>query len=322
MRRFLDPKNDLTFKRLFGTEKNKGILLAFLNDIFDGVHPKIEDVSFQPLNKYPEIKTFTQGIVDLSCRDIEGNQLIIEMQCYGDSEFLQRACFYTSCVYIGQKTQGKKYDELKPVRFLAILERSLFSDDADYLSHDKILNIRTHQCRLKQFSFSFFELSKINKNFEDSRTAIEKWAYFFKNATEITDKELEAIANDRSPVKDAYYALEQYNYTKEELETYNYYDRNASAITTSLSDAKAEGKAEGLAEGRAEGLAEGKAEGLAEGLTKGLAEGEAKGIAETKREMVVEMHHKGIDKNVIVEISHLALEEVEQIISRYDEKNK
>jgi hypothetical protein len=49
MRRFLDPKNDLTFKRLFRTEKNKGILLAFLNDIFEGVHPKIEDMSFQPL---------------------------------------------------------------------------------------------------------------------------------------------------------------------------------------------------------------------------------------------------------------------------------
>jgi predicted transposase/invertase (TIGR01784 family) len=115
MRRFLDPKNDLIFRRLFGTEKNKGILLAFLNDIVEGVHPKIEDVSFQPLNQYPDIRTLPQGIVDLSCRDSEGNQLIIEMQYYGDSEFLQRACFYTSCVYVSQKTKRNKYDGLNPV---------------------------------------------------------------------------------------------------------------------------------------------------------------------------------------------------------------
>jgi flagellar biosynthesis/type III secretory pathway protein FliH len=206
------------------------------------------------------------------------------------------------------------------------LERSLFSDDADYLSHDKILNIRTHQCRLKQFSFSFFELSKINKNIEDSKTAIEKWAYFFKNAAEITDKELEAIANDRSPVKDAYYALEQYNYTKEELETYNYYDRNASAITTSLSDAEKKGEAKGKAEGLAEGEAKGKAEGLAEGLTKGLAEGKAKGKAEGEanatKNMIIEMHHKGIDKGVIAEVSHLTLKEVEQILAEPDGMKK
>jgi hypothetical protein len=55
MRRFLDPKNDLTFKRLFGTKKNKGILLAFLNDIFKGVHPQIEDMNF--LSLQPSVKT-------------------------------------------------------------------------------------------------------------------------------------------------------------------------------------------------------------------------------------------------------------------------
>jgi hypothetical protein len=74
MKRFLDPKNDLTFKRLFGTEKNKGILLAFLKDIFEGVHPKIEDVSFQRLNQCPEIRALAEGVVGLSCRDSEGNR--------------------------------------------------------------------------------------------------------------------------------------------------------------------------------------------------------------------------------------------------------
>ena len=290
MRRFLDPTNDLTFKRLFGTEKNKGILIAFLNAIFEGVHPKIEDVSFQTLNQYPEITTLAQSIVDVSCRDSEGNQVIIEMQCYGDSDFLQRACFYASRAYISQKTKKNVYDELNPVRFLAILERSLFPEDVEYLSHNKILNIHTHECHIKQFSYSFLELSKIDKTLEESKTLIEKWVYFFKCAPKTTEEELKIIARDYPPVREAYHALEQYHYTKEELEEYYRLDRNANAIATSLSDERKKGKAEGL------------------------AEGEAKGKAEATREMVMRLHQQGVDKNIIATAAQVSLEEVEKIL--------
>jgi predicted transposase/invertase (TIGR01784 family) len=286
MKEFLDPKNDLTFRRLFGNEKNKGILLAFLNDVFDGVHPKIEDVSFQRLNQYPEIRALAEGIVDLACRDSEGNQIIIEMQCYGDSEFIQRACFYSSCVYVSQKTQENKYDDLKPVRFLAILEGSLFPNNPAYLSHDKLLNVVTHECRIQQFSYSFLELGKINKSLEESKTMIEKWAYFFKHATKTTDEELKALARDYPPVWEAYRALERYNYTKEELDEYLRFDRSASAIATSISDA------------------------------------EKKGESKKAREIVFEMHREGLDKQVIAKVTHLSLEEVEQVLAEGEESAK
>ena len=91
MERFLDPTNDLVFKRLFGTEKNKEILMSFLNDIFAGVHPKIEDVKFLPLQQLPETETFPQSFVDVSCRDAKGKQYIIEMQCYRDGPYVAQA---------------------------------------------------------------------------------------------------------------------------------------------------------------------------------------------------------------------------------------
>jgi hypothetical protein len=71
MRRFLDPKNDLAFKRLFGTEKNKGILLAFLNDIFDGVHPKIEDMNFHRCN-YCQQTLFLQSFATIALSSKKG----------------------------------------------------------------------------------------------------------------------------------------------------------------------------------------------------------------------------------------------------------
>jgi predicted transposase/invertase (TIGR01784 family) len=173
------------------------------------------------------------------------------------------------------------------VRFLAILERSLFPDDPDYLSHDKILNIRTHKCRIEAFFYSFLELGKIDKSLEESQTTIDKWAYFFKHATKTTEEELEAISRDYPPVREAYRELEQYNYTKEELEEYNRLDRNVNAIATSISDAEKKGEAKGKAEGK----------------------------AEIQREMVMSFSQQGVDKNIIATAAHLSLEEVEQILA-------
>ncbi|GHU16039.1 hypothetical protein FACS189472_00220 [Alphaproteobacteria bacterium] len=65
MQRFLNPKNDFAFKRLFGTEKNKKILITFLNDVFEGKHNKIEDVEFLKLNQDPEVASLRQSIVDV-----------------------------------------------------------------------------------------------------------------------------------------------------------------------------------------------------------------------------------------------------------------
>jgi predicted transposase/invertase (TIGR01784 family) len=122
MKRFLDPKNDLPFKRLFGTEKNKDILIAFLNSVFDGVQAPIEDLSFIPIHKNPEIVALRESIIDVMCRSTDGKEFIIEMQCTRDGSFLKRACTYVAKVYCSQNT-SKGYRELKPVIFFRHRQR-------------------------------------------------------------------------------------------------------------------------------------------------------------------------------------------------------
>jgi hypothetical protein len=90
MRRFLDPKNDFAFKRLFGTEKNKEILIRFLNEMFAGIHDKIEDVEFLKTNQDPEIASLRQSIVDVLCSDAGGKTWVVEMQRAGDSPFIPK----------------------------------------------------------------------------------------------------------------------------------------------------------------------------------------------------------------------------------------
>jgi predicted transposase/invertase (TIGR01784 family) len=288
MKEFLDPKNDYVFKRLFGTERNKEILLLFLNDIFDGVYQKIEDVTFLPPHQFPESDIYPQSYVDLSCRDAEGKQFIVEMQCYGDRGFLQRACFYTSRAYANQMKKGLLYAHLKPVVFLAITDTKLFPKKESYLSHSKLLDIKTHECLIEEFSYSFLELGKIDKTFEESKTIIEKWAYFFKKAPDTSDEEMEEISRDYPPIGLAYEALDRCNYTPEEMDEYYRRTMNADSIATSLSDAK--------------------------------AEGEAKGKAEEKRNMVLSFHCQGVDKNIIATAAGLSLEEVKKILSEANEK--
>jgi len=194
--KFLSPKNDLAFKRIFGTEKNKDILIHFLNDIFGRTTNPIEDVKFLKISQEPAIAAQRVSMVDVLCQDLESNKFIVEMQIALEKGFEHRAQYYVAKTYIAQRTKNVDYQDLKEVTFLAITEFTLFPDKPSYLSHHQILDIKTHERDLKDFSFSFLELPKFTKSKDDLITMTEKWAYFFKNATKTEEKDLdEIIAN-------------------------------------------------------------------------------------------------------------------------------
>ena len=126
--KFLDPKNDFCFKQIFGTEKNKDILIHFLNDIlkYEGSE-KITEVTFLKTIQDPEIAAYRQSIVDVLCKDQNGDQVIVEMQISKHKGFEKRAQFYAAKAYsqqvIKEDENHKKlavYAKLKAVIFLAI----------------------------------------------------------------------------------------------------------------------------------------------------------------------------------------------------------
>ena len=127
--KLLDPKNDVAFKRIFGTEKNKDILIHFLNDmlVFKGNHP-IEDVTFLKPILDPEIYAKKTSIVDVLCKDTRGNAYIVEMQVAKTRGFEKRAQFYASKAYTSQANVGDEYQNLKEVVFLAIADYVMFPE--------------------------------------------------------------------------------------------------------------------------------------------------------------------------------------------------
>ena len=104
--KFLDPKNDLAFRRIFGTERNKDILIHFLNDIFGRTTDPIEEVTFLKETQPPEIQSQRVSIVDILYEDTLHNRFIIEMQVAKEKGFAKRAQYYAAKTYIEQREKG------------------------------------------------------------------------------------------------------------------------------------------------------------------------------------------------------------------------
>ncbi|MBC6686110.1 Rpn family recombination-promoting nuclease/putative transposase [Wolbachia pipientis] len=297
--KFLDPKNDFAFRRIFGSVNNKDILIHFLNDMLGltGVD-QIEDVSFLSPIQDPDIASQKQSIVDVLCTDSAGTQLIIEMQVVKTTGFEKRAQYYAAKAYSSQAHKGDQYQDLKGIIFIAIADFILFPNKLAYKSDHVTFDKITYEHDLKDFSFTFIELPKFNKTKEDQLSNIvEKWIYFFKYADETSEEDLQKIIGSDVIIGRAYDVLNQYNWSKEERFAYDQTKKHIDDYLSSIQQGKIEGKIEGIKIGEEKGRKEGREEGKIEG----------------KIEVAKTMLANNIDINTIVKCTGLSISEIEEL---------
>jgi predicted transposase/invertase (TIGR01784 family) len=255
--KYLDPKNDIAFKKIFGSEKNKDILIHFLNDILGSFKKSnIIDVEFLPTILNPEVAIQKQSIVDVLCKDENGAKYIIEMQVSATKGFEKRAQYYAAKVYGNQAKIGEEYHGLKEIIFLAIADYIIFPNKPHYKSDHIILDKITYEQDLKDFFFTFIELPKFNKNKEELSSIEEKWCYFFKHAHETTETDLLRIIGSDSIIHKAYIALDQFYWTENELMAYEEMKRarmdHKAILEYKIDERKAIGEAIGIEKGKIE----------------------------------------------------------------------
>lgn len=263
--KYLNPKNDAAFKKLFGVEQNKDILIHFLNDVLGSFRENpIVEIDFLPTILLPTIIDGKTSIVDVLCKDAQGTKYIIEMQASSTKYFEKRAQYYAAKVYGNQARIGQEYQDLKEVIFLAIANYVIFPNKAHYKSDHIVLDNKTYEQDLKDFYFTFIELPKFQKTTEELLSIEDKWCYFFKHAQDTTEEDIEKIVGEDNIIRKAYTVLNQLHWTQEELTEY---DANQIAemnhradLAQKMDEAKTEGKAEGKIEGKVEGIIEGKME--------------------------------------------------------------
>ena len=255
--KFLDPKNDFAFRQVFGKEKNKDILIHFLNDVLDHTHiGQVVAVHFLERVRDPEIAANKQSIVDVRCRDQAGSEYIIEMQVAKFPGFEKRAQYYAAKAYSRQLLPGEEYDQLQEVIFIAITDYVVFPEKAGVKSDHLILDKKTQAHDLKDLYFTFIELPKFKKSIPELSSGLDYWCYYFKHAPATPPADYERLIKHSPIIQRAYEALDQYYWSEAELNTYESWlkSERASKIIErqKLQDAEAKGMEKGREEEKLE----------------------------------------------------------------------
>jgi predicted transposase/invertase (TIGR01784 family) len=252
MARYLDPKNDLTFKRIFGEHPH--LLISFLNALMPLSPDRlIESIEYLSPEQVPENPLGKNSIVDVKCTDSYGRQFIVEMQLYWSDIFKSCLIFNASKAYVRQIGKGKSYHLLQPVYGLGIINDTFDHVTEEFYHHYQTINRYNTNEVIEGLEFVLVELTKFKpEKWKDRKMAV-LWLRFL---CEIEDRTQDVPTDllESEAIQEALELCEEGAFTPEELERYDqYWDyvRTEKGIAD-------QARVEGLTQGRAEGIAEGR----------------------------------------------------------------
>ncbi len=276
--RFVDITNDIAFRKIFGNDSKKKSLISFLNAVID--LPKNEQIIDVEITNPYQLGILSGGkstIVDVKAKDEKGNIFIVEMQVAEFDYFHKRILYYTSQSYVSQIDKSVRYNKLRPVYFIGILEFNI-GNNLNYFSRHKVLDVETHEQIIQDIEFNFIELPKFNKTIDQLESSIDQWTFFIKNAENLPLMP-ESVKDEG--LREAYTEANQQNWTKLELEDY---------LRASIKEQDEIGRIE---------FAEKK--------------GEIKGKIEGKIEVAKALKLSGVSNEIIIASTGLTKEEIEQL---------
>ena len=188
---FVDLLSDCGFKLVYANPANKSLLINLLNIVLpDFVHVS-DIVEYRDREQTPESLYGKKTMLDLVCKDSEGNIFSVEVQRKIDGEFGKRCVYYASGQYHSQLQRGQGYEELHPVFEIAFLEEQMPHGDESYWDTDNIIS-RYHIAEMgtgERLSSTFFiifaELGRFTKRESECLTVKDKLFYWFKHASEL-----------------------------------------------------------------------------------------------------------------------------------------
>ena len=238
--RFINPKTDFAFKKIFGDEQNKEILISFLNAILYQGNSAIQ--SLEILNPYqpPKIRGIKDTYLDIRAKLNNEQTVIIEMQVLNVEGFEKRILYNAAKAYSIQLDTGVDYTLLNPVIALTITDFEMFPN-LDKVISRFVLKERDYlvDYLIYDIELVFVELPKFGKKLEELETLTDKWIYFLKNA-----KSLEVVPEPMGEVeaiKKAFEVANRADLTREELEDLEhqeiYIQDQRNAITKAVNQA-------------------------------------------------------------------------------------
>ncbi len=290
--KYLDPKADLTFKKVFG--EHPDLVISLLNALLPFPPEEIiTNVEYLTPEMVPENPLRKNSIVDVRCRDSSGRQYIVEMQMVWSPEFEQRVLFNASKAYVRQVDAGKKYELLQPVYSLNLVNEIFEPQLKEYYHYYRMVHMEHTEKIIDGLHLVFVELPKFTPHTYAEKKMQVLWLRYLTEINEQTrEVPAELLANPE--IKKAVEQLRQSAFTPEQLLGYEKFCDIISVERTLFSS------------GKREGLAEGLAEGIEKGREKGLAEGEHRKQVEIARQMKAD----NLPVATIVKYTGLSAEEI------------
>lgn len=305
MARYLDPKADVVFKKVFGEHPH--LLKSFLNAVLPlpEDHP-IVSLEYLSAENAPKIPILKRTIADVKCTDNTGRIFIVEMQIDWVDSFKQRLLFESGQALVKQLEKGNEYHLLRPVYGLGLIAENFDSTDQWYHHYQLVNKDRTPREIIEHLQLVFIELQKFPIKSAQEKQLRLLWLRFMREINEKTrtvSEDLQSVPE----IQEALELVEESAYNKGELQAYEDYWNAVSTEKTLLTGKYLAGEAKGLAEGRAKGRAEGRAEGREEGREEGRTE--------ERMSLAKKMLAKGVDETFLQECTGLSKEELEKIKS-------
>lgn len=248
--RYLDPKADLTFKRVFG--EHPDLVMSLLNALLPiSEEEEITDIEYLPAEMVPDNPLRKNSIVDVRCKDKKGRQFIVEMQMIWSPEFKQRVLFNASKAYVRQISVGEEYELLQPVYSLNLVNEVFEPELEGYYHHYRMLHVENTDKVINGLELIFVELPKFNPHTYSEKKMQVLWLRYLTEINERTrEVPPELLANPE--VKKAVTALEESAFTEAQLLGYEKFWDIISVEKTLYNSAERKGMAAGLAKGKAE----------------------------------------------------------------------
>ena len=300
----IDLMVDWSFKKIFGTEVNKDILIEFLQVIFPQY--AISDITYVPTEQLGIMEDDRKAIFDVLCRTEDGKTFLVEMQRGYQKHFFERALFYTSFPIMkqGKKALAEEAKGNRPwdfsldgVFFLGILNFK-YEDDEMTEHRYRLMEATSKKLMTDKLEFVFVEVEKFDKGEEELETDLDKWLYLLKNMSNLLERPERLRDRIFTKLFDVAELAQlddkdRTNYIKAmntERDTYNQIEY-----------------------ARETGREEGREEGHKVGKEEGLKEGREKGAKQNSCDIAKRMLEKGIDIETISELTGLTAEEVSRL---------
>lgn len=251
MSRYLDPKADIVFKKVFGEHPH--LLISFLNAVLPLPEGrKIATLEYLNAENTPVIPVLKRTIADVRCTDDEGRLFIVEMQIEWTDSFKQRLLFETGQAFVKQLKKGEDYHLLQPVYGLGIIATNFDSTEQWYHHYELVNRGKEPREIIEHLQLVFIELPKFPIRSDEQKQLRSLWLRFLREINEKT-KDVSPDLLAVPEIQEAVNLVQESAFNPSELQAYESYWDVVSVEKTIKGDSFRDGEAKGKAEGRAEG---------------------------------------------------------------------